>query len=61
LNKISRFLDEQLFPGDGELPLAELLGVLPTGASLTVEAPVVDLAGRTVGERTRLARAALTG
>jgi FAD binding domain len=50
-----------LFPGDGELPLAELLGVLPAGASLAVEAPVADLAGRTVGERTRLAHAALTG
>jgi sugar phosphate isomerase/epimerase len=51
----------RLFPGDGELPLAELLGVLPAGASLAVEAPVADLAGRTVGERTRLAHAALTG
>jgi sugar phosphate isomerase/epimerase len=51
----------RLFPGDGELPLAELLGVLPAGASLAVEAPVADLAGWTVGERTRLAYAALTG
>jgi sugar phosphate isomerase/epimerase len=51
----------RLFPGDGELPLAELLGALPAGASLAVEAPVADLAGRTVGERTRLAHAALTG
>ena len=42
-------------------PLAELLGALPAGASLAVEAPVADLAGRTVGERTRLAYAALTG
>jgi sugar phosphate isomerase/epimerase len=50
----------RLFPGDGELPLAELLGVLPAGASLAVEAPVANLAGRTVGERTRLAHAALT-
>ena len=31
------------------------------GASLAVEAPVADLARRTVGERTRLAHAALTG
>jgi len=51
----------RLFPGDGELPLAELVGVLPTGASLAVEAPVAGLAGTTVGERTRLAYAALTG
>ena len=51
----------RLFPGDGELPLAELLGALPAGASLAVEAPVADLAGRTVGERTRLVHAALTG
>jgi sugar phosphate isomerase/epimerase len=51
----------RLFPGDGELPLAELVGVLPAGASLAVEAPVADLAGTTVGERTRLAYAALTG
>ena len=51
----------RLFPGDGELSLAELLGALPAGASLAVEAPVADLAGRTVGERTRLAYSALTG
>ena len=51
----------RLFPGEGELPLAELLGALPAGASLAVEAPVADLAGRTVGERTRLAHAALSG
>lgn len=51
----------RLFPGDGELPLPELLGALPAGASLAVESPVADLAGRTIGERTRLAHAALTG
>jgi len=50
----------RLFPGDGELPLAELAGALPAGASLAVEAPVAGLAGRTIGERTRLAHAALT-
>jgi hypothetical protein len=49
------------FPCDGELPLAELLGALPAGASLAVEAPVAGLAGRTVGERARLAHAARTG
>jgi len=49
----------RLFPGDGELPLPALVGALPAGASLAVEAPVADLAGRTIGERTRLAHAAL--
>jgi sugar phosphate isomerase/epimerase len=49
----------RLFPGDGELPLPELLGALPAGASLAVEAPVPDLASRTIGERTHLAHAAL--
>ena len=51
----------RLFPGDGELPLSELLGALPAWTSLAVESPVADLAGRTIGERTRLAHAALTG
>jgi len=41
--------------------LAELLGALPAGPSLAIEAPVADLAGRTIGERTRLAHAALIG
>jgi hypothetical protein len=41
--------------------MAELLGALPAEASLAVEAPVADLAGRTVGERTGLAHPALTG
>jgi sugar phosphate isomerase/epimerase len=50
----------RLLPGDGELPLAGLLDVLPAGASLAVEAPVADLASRTVGERIRLAHGALT-
>ena len=50
----------RLFPGDGELPLTELLGALPAGASLAVEAPVAGLTGTTVGERARLAHAALT-
>jgi hypothetical protein len=50
-----------LFPGDGELPLAELVGALPAAASLAIEAPVADLAGRTIGERTRLAHTTLIG
>ena len=51
----------RLFPGDGELPLPALVGALPAGAPLAIEAPVADLAGRTIGERTRLAHAALIG
>jgi sugar phosphate isomerase/epimerase len=50
----------RLFPGDGELPLAGLLDVLPTGTSLAVEAPVAGPASRTVSERARLAHGALT-
>ena len=55
---LTEALTGRLFPGDGELPLAELLGALPAGASLAVEAPVADLAGRMADERTRLAHAA---
>ncbi len=51
----------RLFPGDGELPLPALVGALPSGASLAIEAPVADLAGKTIGERTRLAHTALIG
>jgi sugar phosphate isomerase/epimerase len=51
----------RLYPGDGELPLAELVGTLPAGVPLAVEAPVAGLAGRTASERTRLAYAGLTG
>jgi sugar phosphate isomerase/epimerase len=48
------------YPGDGELPLRELVDALPAGAPLAVEAPVAELAGRPAGERARLAHAALT-
>ena len=50
----------RLLPGEGELPLAELLRALPPGIPLSVEAPTLHLAGlpfdeqaRTVGETTR--------
>ena len=33
----------RLLPGDGELPLAEFLGVLPEGTPVSVEAPVRSL------------------
>ena len=50
----------RLCPGDGELPLPQLLDALPAEASLAVEAPVADLADKTIGERTRLAHTALS-
>lgn len=50
----------RLLPGDGELPLAGLLGELPAEASLAVEAPVAALTSRTAIERARLAHSALT-
>jgi sugar phosphate isomerase/epimerase len=49
----------RLFPGDGELPLRELVDALPSGASLAVEAPVAALAGRPPNEVARLAYRAL--
>jgi sugar phosphate isomerase/epimerase len=33
----------RLLPGDGELPLAELLAAMPTGIPISVEAPVLSL------------------
>jgi sugar phosphate isomerase/epimerase len=50
----------RLLPGDGELPLRDLVCALPGDASLAVEAPVAALANRPVAERAALARAALT-
>lgn len=48
----------RLLPGDGEFPLVELLRALPAGGALSVEAPVVALAGLAAPERARQARAA---
>lgn len=50
----------RLLPGDGELPLRELVDALPPGASLAVESPVAELAGKPASERARLAYASLT-
>ena len=50
----------RLLPGDGELPLRDLVDALPADAALAVEAPVAELAGRPAGERARLAYVALT-
>ncbi|HTP97545.1 MAG TPA: xylose isomerase, partial [Burkholderiales bacterium] len=44
--------------GEGELPLAELLGALPAGLPLGVETPCREHAGKSVIERGRLAGAA---
>jgi sugar phosphate isomerase/epimerase len=50
----------RLFPGDGELPLRELVDALPPGASLAVESPVAKLAGTAPDEIARQAYKALT-
>jgi sugar phosphate isomerase/epimerase len=49
----------RLLPGDGELPLRELVGALPRDVTLAVEAPVAELADKPAAERARLAHAAL--
>lgn len=53
-------IGDRLAPGDGELPLRELLDALPSATPLSVETPVAALAGlpgaeriARVGERTR--------
>jgi sugar phosphate isomerase/epimerase len=48
----------RLLPGDGALPLRDLVAALPAGAPLAVEAPVAALAGRPADEVARLAHAA---
>jgi len=45
----------RLAPGDGVLPLRELLGVLPAGAALSVEAPNPAAVGDPVAWLRRLA------
>jgi sugar phosphate isomerase/epimerase len=49
----------RLLPGDGELPLHELVAALPPEASLAVEAPVAALADQPAAERAHRAYAAL--
>jgi sugar phosphate isomerase/epimerase len=41
----------RLSPGDGELPLVELLGALPGSAAVSVEVPLAALAQRPAAER----------
>jgi sugar phosphate isomerase/epimerase len=48
----------RLLLGDGELPLRELIDVLPVGVALSVETPVAALGGKSAQERARLAFAA---
>jgi sugar phosphate isomerase/epimerase len=46
---------DRLLPGDGELPLRDLLRALPPGGALSVETPVAALAALPVADRARLA------
>jgi sugar phosphate isomerase/epimerase len=50
----------RLFTGDGRLPLHDLVHALPTGAALSVEAPVTTLADLPAGERVKRAYVAVT-
>lgn len=50
----------RLLPGDGALPLVDLVRALPDGIPLAVEAPVRDLAHLPPLERAQRARRALT-
>jgi sugar phosphate isomerase/epimerase len=49
----------RLLPGDGALPLGELVAALPPALPLAVEAPCRDLAGRPALERARRAHRAM--
>jgi sugar phosphate isomerase/epimerase len=48
----------RLFPGDGQLPLRELVDAMPLGPALSVEAPVAAMAGQPAEVRARRAYAA---
>jgi len=50
----------RLMPGDGVLPLRELVAALPAGAPLAIEAPCRELAALPPLERARRAHRALT-
>ncbi|WP_426955539.1 sugar phosphate isomerase/epimerase family protein [Muricoccus radiodurans] len=49
----------RLLPGDGELPLAELVAALPPGIPLTVEAPVRTMAALPPADRAKRAMASM--
>jgi sugar phosphate isomerase/epimerase len=46
---------ERMVPGDGELPLAELLALVPAGVVVSLEVPIRSLAERGLGPRERTA------
>jgi sugar phosphate isomerase/epimerase len=46
-------VNDRLAPGDGELPLRDLLAALPANVPLSVETPVAVLAGAPPAERAR--------
>jgi sugar phosphate isomerase/epimerase len=48
----------RLYPGDGELPLAEAVAALPPGAGLSVETPVYAYRERSAADRAQAAMAA---
>jgi sugar phosphate isomerase/epimerase len=50
----------RLFPGDGQMPLHDLVQALPRGVALSVEAPVSTLADLPAAERVRRAHVAVT-
>jgi len=50
----------RFLPGDGVLPLAELVAALPAGVPLAVEAPCREIAELPAAERARRAYRALT-
>jgi len=49
----------RLYPGEGALPLEEIVRVLPANAALSIEAPSARDAGKSVAERARSAAQAL--
>ncbi len=51
-------VDNRLAPGDGQLPLAELIAALPDRAPLSIETPVAATAHLSAGERARHVMAA---
>jgi sugar phosphate isomerase/epimerase len=51
-------LSERLYPGDGELPLHELLDAVPAEVQIDVEAPCRKHAGLSPGEQAKQAAAA---
>ena len=49
---------DRRLPGEGELPIAELLGALPAGIPISIEAPTLRLAGLPFNEQARIVGAA---